>query len=306
MERVDVSDVAGFGEEYEKHGLFETPRMFGDVYCFEPGQSQDVHAHDDGDKVYYVLDGELVATVGDEEQRLSAGEATMAPAGEPHGVRNETDARARALVFMARDADAGHASGAGGHGHGDAGEGSGHGHDHGQAGHEHQHGHGDHAGHDHGASGPFDVAVVTVSTSREAPDDASGDAIATAVEEAGHAVAGRDVVTDDAAAIRGAVEDAAARADAVVTTGGTGLTPDDVTPETVRPLFDREIPGFGEYFRRISHEAVGTPAMLSRATAGVADGTPIYLLPGSEDAAALGARRVVLPELGHVVGLARR
>lgn len=161
--------------------------------------------------------------------------------------------------------------------------------------HVHEHAHG---------SGPLAVAVLTVTSTRDADTDESGATAKRLVEAAGHDVEAYDVLPDDERAVRRRVREATA--DAVIVTGGTGLTPDDVTVEAVRPLYDREIPGFGEYFRRLSHEEVGTRAMLTRATAGVVDGTAVYLLPGNPDAVALGVDRAVLPEIEHVVALARR
>lgn len=161
---------------------------------------------------------------------------------------------------------------------------------------------------DHHARDAESVAysVLTISSSRTLDDDPGGDAVLAAIVDAGDAVVERDLVTDDEAAIRERVEAAVASddVDAVVTTGGTGLSPDDVTPEAVGPLFDREIPGFGEEFRSRSVEAVGPHGTLSRATAGVADSVPVFCLPGSEQAASTGAAELVLPIAGHVVGLA--
>lgn len=150
------------------------------------------------------------------------------------------------------------------------------------------------------------VGVLTVSSSRTAADDRAGDAIVTALRDGGHAVADRDIVSDDEAAIKRTVEEFLDddAVDAVVTTGGTGVTPDDVTIEAVRPLFDRELPGFGEQFRARSVESVGPLGMLSRATAGVSGASPVFCLPGSEDAARLGTADLVVPVLGHLVGLA--
>jgi molybdenum cofactor biosynthesis protein B len=148
--------------------------------------------------------------------------------------------------------------------------------------------------------------VLTVSSSRTLETDPSGDALADGIDDEGHTVAVRDLVADDERAIRDRVQDVAGRDDveAVVTTGGTGLTPDDVTPEAVRPLFDREIPGFGEQFRAKSVEDVGPHGMLTRATAGVLDGVPVFCLPGSQQAAAFGMGELIAPVVGHVVGLA--
>lgn len=181
--------------------------------------------------------------------------------------------------------------------HPDHSDGDGHHHSHSDGSHDHDH---------HGTDETLDVAVLTVSTSRSAADDESGPVAREAIEDAGHAVVETGVVTDGEAAIRERVDGLVGDVDVVVTTGGTGLTGDDVTIEAIRPLLDPEIPGVGEYFRRLSHEQVGTAAMLTRATAGIAGETAIYAFPGSPDAVELGVEAVLLPEVGHVVGLARR
>jgi mannose-6-phosphate isomerase-like protein (cupin superfamily) len=102
MKVVRLSDVQQFqAEKMKKNNLFQTPRLFCDVYCFEPGQEQKGHVHGDQDKVYLVLDGEGTFRVGSEERVLGPGEGTLAPAGEEHGVRNHSGARLRVLVFVA-------------------------------------------------------------------------------------------------------------------------------------------------------------------------------------------------------------
>jgi len=161
----------------------------------------------------------------------------------------------------------------------------------------------DHHAHDAESVG---FGVLTISSSRTAETDASGDALAGAIEDADQTVVVRDLVADDERAIRQRVEEMVGRdgVDAVVTTGGTGLSPEDVTVEAVGPLFDREIPGFGEQFRARSVDDVGPHGMLTRATAGVVDGGPVFCLPGSEQAASFGIEELVLPVVGHVVGLA--
>lgn len=119
---------------------------------------------------------------------------------------------------------------------------------------------------------------------------------------AGHVVTGLVVVRDDAAAIREALERALeAGARAVLFNGGTGLAPRDVTLETLAPLFEKAIPGFGELFRMLSFEQVGSAAMLSRAGAGVVRGAVVFALPGSPKAVTLAMERLILPELGHLV-----
>lgn len=160
--------------------------------------------------------------------------------------------------------------------------------------------------HHHHDAESVGFGVLTVSSSRTLETDDSGDALAAAIEEDGHTVAARELIDDDEAAIRRRVEEFLDRADvdAVVTTGGTGVTPDDVTVEAVRPLLDRDLPGFGEQFRARSVEEVGPHAMVSRATAGVAGTVPVFCLPGSKQAAEFGTRELILPIVGHVVGLA--
>ena len=152
------------------------------------------------------------------------------------------------------------------------------------------------------------VAVLTVSSSRSLDEDPSGEYIASAVEEARHEVAIRELVPDDFDDVQSAVGRLASRGDtdAVVTTGGTGITSDDVTPEAVERLFDKRLPGFGELFRRLSYEEVGTRSIGSRAVAGVDDGTPIFCLPGSKNAVQLGVEEIILPEISHLAGLAAR
>jgi molybdenum cofactor biosynthesis protein B len=157
--------------------------------------------------------------------------------------------------------------------------------------------------HHHDEVETVSFAVLTISTSRDLADDASGDAIVDLIEDDGKRVASRKVVTDDRDEIAATVEVLADRedVDAVVTTGGTGLSPTDVTPEAVRPLFDQEIPGFGEVFRSLSYDDVGPHAILSRAFAGTREEVPIFCLPGSEQAASFGTRELVLPTVGHMI-----
>lgn len=162
--------------------------------------------------------------------------------------------------------------------------------------------------HDHDDPETVGVAVVTVSSTRSLDDDPSGDAIEELFGEAGHDIRTRELVPDSFDRVQGVVDRVASRndVDVVVTTGGTGVTPDDVTPEAVAPLLDRSLPGFGELFRARSTEEVGTRAMLSRAVGGVADGTPVFCLPGSENAVRLGVEELIIPESRHLVGMTHR
>ncbi len=102
MKAINLADFQQFShEKMKKNNMFQTPRFFCDVYCFEPGQEQKGHVHGDQDKVYLVLEGQGKFKVGSEEEILGPGQGTMAPAGEEHGVVNHTDARLKVLVFVA-------------------------------------------------------------------------------------------------------------------------------------------------------------------------------------------------------------
>ena len=165
--------------------------------------------------------------------------------------------------------------------------------------------------HGHDVIDPLYVAIVTVSSSRAAaeeaePDDPGGDTIADCFEAEGHEIRERVLVRDDYATIRTAVRGLVARrdVDVVVTTGGTGVTADDVSPEATASLFERELPGFGELFRSLSWEEVGTRAMASRATAGIAVDTPVFTLPGSTNACRTAGEKLIVPEAPHLAGLA--
>jgi molybdenum cofactor biosynthesis protein B len=200
------------------------------------------------------------------------------------------------------DEHADHHDDEGGHDHGHHGDEGGHDHGHHDDKDEHDHGH-----HHHDVE-TLGVAVVTVSSSRSLDDDPAGDVIQSTLEAEGHAVVTRDLIGDSLDSVQGTVDHLVGRedVDAVVTTGGTGVTPDDVTVEAVRPLFEKRLPGFGELFRQLSYDEIGTKVVGTRAVAGVADGVPVFCLPGSENAATLGVEEVIVPEAGHLAGLARR
>ncbi|MBP1850409.1 molybdenum cofactor biosynthesis protein B [Rhizobium halophytocola] len=133
---------------------------------------------------------------------------------------------------------------------------------------------------------PVGIAVLTVSDSRTADTDKSGDTLAARIAEAGHKLVDRAIVTDDRDAIRGKVEGWTKHPeiDVVITTGGTGFTGRDVTPEALEPLFEKRMDGFSEVFHRISYDKIGTSTIQSRATGGVANATFIFVLPGSPGA----------------------
>ncbi|MGM0371522.1 MAG: MogA/MoaB family molybdenum cofactor biosynthesis protein [Halobacteriota archaeon] len=163
----------------------------------------------------------------------------------------------------------------------------------------------DHHAHDRETVG---AAILTVSSSRTLDADPSGEAIRDELESAGHEVVTRELVRDDGDRIQTTANHLIDRGDVdvLITTGGTGVTPDDVTVEAVGPLFEKHLPGFGELFRQESKAEIGSRVVATRATAGVADGVPVFVLPGSVDAVELGLEEIILPEIGHLVGLAQR
>jgi molybdenum cofactor biosynthesis protein B len=133
---------------------------------------------------------------------------------------------------------------------------------------------------------PVNIAVMTVSDTRTLADDRSGDTLVQRAQDAGHAVADRCIVTDDVPEIVAKLREwiATPAVDCVISTGGTGVTGRDVTPEAFASVYEKEIAGFGEVFRWISFQKIGTSTMQSRATAGVAGGTYLFALPGSTGA----------------------
>lgn len=133
---------------------------------------------------------------------------------------------------------------------------------------------------------PLNIAILTVSDTRILENDTSGQTLVDRLEAAGHRTHARRIVKDDIYAIRAVVSEwiADSEVQVVISTGGTGLTGRDGTPEAMRPLFDKEIEGFGEMFRMLSYADIGTSSLQSRATAGVANGTYLFALPGSSGA----------------------
>jgi molybdenum cofactor biosynthesis protein B len=162
---------------------------------------------------------------------------------------------------------------------------------------------------DHRRTSPAAVSVhvITISDSRTPETDTSGRAIAELLAAHGHAVHGRTLLKDEPAEVRAAIERLAQGAvDAIVTTGGTGITSRDSTFEAIETLLTKRLPGFGELFRMLSYQEIGAAAMMTRATAGLAGRTVVIALPGSEHAVRLGMEKLVLPELAHLVREARR
>ncbi len=151
---------------------------------------------------------------------------------------------------------------------------------------------------------PIRLAVLTVSDTRTKETDRSGQTIISLAEEAGIEIAEYTICTDDQEAIHSLVSGwlLHAEVDAIVTTGGTGIAQRDVTLEAVRPLFEKEIDGFGELFRYLSYaEDIGTKAVLSRAAAGSAKEKIVFALPGSTGAVKLAMQRIILPEIRHMI-----
>ena len=146
---------------------------------------------------------------------------------------------------------------------------------------------------------PIGIAVMTVSDTRTSADDKSGDTLTERIAAAGHRLAGRVIVKDDVRQIRSAARKFIAdkAVDVVISTGGTGLTGRDVTIEAMRPLFEKEIEGFGTVFHMISFAKINTSTMQSRATAGVAKGKYIFCLPGSPGACRDGWDEILVHQL---------
>jgi molybdenum cofactor biosynthesis protein B len=163
---------------------------------------------------------------------------------------------------------------------------------------------------EHKAAAPDSVRcfVLTVSDTRTEETDASGRAIMEMLAAAGHQIAGRAIVKDDADVVRGTMERQLAAPDvqAIISTGGTGITSRDTTYEVVSGLLQKPLDGFGELFRMLSYEQVGSAAMMSRACAGLSAGRIVIALPGSEAAVRLAMEKLVIPELGHLLQQATR
>ena len=146
---------------------------------------------------------------------------------------------------------------------------------------------------------PLSLCVLTVSDSRTPDNDSSGDWLCDALREAGHRLHERGIVRDDRYALRAIASRwiADAAVDGVIVTGGTGFTGRDSTPEALLPLLDKEMPGFGELFRQVSFEEIGTSSLQSRAFAGLANQTFLFCLPGSTSACRTGWEKIVRAQL---------
>ncbi len=153
------------------------------------------------------------------------------------------------------------------------------------------------------AESSLSIGVLTVSDTRTLADDTGGSLLVEMIESAGHRVGTRAIVVDDRERIVNSVLDMVAdpAIDVVISTGGTGIARRDVTYDAVTSILDRTIDGFGELFRTLSFEEIGSAAMLSRATAGAIGSTAVFSLPGSRNAIRLAMERLILPEIAHVV-----
>jgi molybdenum cofactor biosynthesis protein B len=143
--------------------------------------------------------------------------------------------------------------------------------------------------------------VLTISDTRTEANDVSGDWITSLLAGAGHIVEGRALVRDEPAAVEQAIREHAAAVEVIISTGGTGITSRDSTFEAIDRLLEKRMDGFGELFRMLSYEEIGSAAMLTRACAGTVGRAAIFSLPGSEHAVRLGMTKLILPEIGHVV-----
>lgn len=148
---------------------------------------------------------------------------------------------------------------------------------------------------------PLNIAILTVSDTRVLANDTSGQTLVDRVETTGHKAHARRIVKDDIYAIRAVVSEWIADIDVqvVITTGGTGFTGRDGTPEAITPLLDKVMDGFGEMFRALSYQDIGTSTINSRATGGVANGTFIFVLPGSSGACRDGWDKLIQPQLDY-------
>ena len=163
--------------------------------------------------------------------------------------------------------------------------------------------------HRHGAHAHLKLGVITASDTRDGSSDESGRLIRELLEGAGHRVTHYEVLPDTPERIAEAVRNGLRELDGIIINGGTGIAARDSTIEAIRPLIDKELEGFGELFRALSFQEIGSAAFLSRALAGISGGKIIVALPGSPNACRLAMEKLLLPELGHMahlLGLAAR
>ena len=157
--------------------------------------------------------------------------------------------------------------------------------------------------HHHHRQVRLNLGVITASDTRTPETDSSGAIIRERLEAAGHRVGHYAIIRDDRVLLRRAVLDNLDGVDGVIVNGGTGIAARDTTFEALRGLLDKELDGFGELFRYLSYQEIGSAAFLSRATAGIARGRILVSLPGSPDACRLAMDKLLIPELGHMAHL---
>jgi molybdenum cofactor biosynthesis protein B len=159
--------------------------------------------------------------------------------------------------------------------------------------------------HEHKKDAPktVTIGIMTVSTTRALKDDTSGKWISENVKKEGHAVIDHQVIPDDAKIIVATLGELIKKLkpQVILMSGGTGITKKDVTIEAVRPMFTKELSAFGPLFAKLSMEEIDSAAIMSRATAGVIDNTVVFCMPGSLNACKLACRKLIFPELGHLV-----
>jgi molybdenum cofactor biosynthesis protein B len=152
------------------------------------------------------------------------------------------------------------------------------------------------------------VAVITLSDSRSADNDQSGDLIQRLLEDNGHTVVIRKLIADNRTVLRATLRELARQKDVnvIITTGGTGISPSDITIETVKGMLDKELSGFNSLFMLLSYPHAKSASMLSRALAGILKGKVVFCLPGSPRACKLATEALIIPELGHMMMLLGR
>ncbi len=157
--------------------------------------------------------------------------------------------------------------------------------------------------HKRGVPAAARVFVLTISDTRNEQTDTSGAAIEALLRDAGHVVTARQLVPDEPIEVQRVVRQQLATGDAqvIITTGGTGVTSRDTTYEAVSGLLQKRLDGFGELFRVLSYQEIGSAAMLTRACAGISGAKIVFMLPGSENAVRLALTRLIIPELGHLL-----
>jgi len=153
----------------------------------------------------------------------------------------------------------------------------------------------------------FSIFVVSTSRARGTGGlDVTGEIAEKKISEKGHVIKRKEIIPDDINAIRSSLLESVRDSDVIIFCGGTGIHPTDITPEAIKPLLDKEIPGFGELFRWISYSQIGSAAIASRALAGVYSSSLVFALPGSPDGVELALEKLILPEAPHLVWLVRR